>query len=66
MIASDSGNLKLDTGTLSYSDIVGKDKEHGYYLNVGGSVGLAGGGVTQDPSQVGRVKRRQSQGSFGT
>lgn len=54
VIASDSDNLKLDTGTLGYSDIAGKDKEHGYYLNVGGSVGLAGGGATQDPSQAGK------------
>ncbi|MCK9780125.1 hemagglutinin repeat-containing protein, partial [Pseudomonas syringae pv. syringae] len=29
LIASDSGNLKLDTNTLGYSDIAGKDKEHG-------------------------------------
>ncbi len=37
LIAADNGNLKLDTGTLGFSDIAGKDKEHGYYLNVGGS-----------------------------
>ncbi|MBA6065909.1 hemagglutinin repeat-containing protein [Pseudomonas mosselii] len=37
LIASDNGNLKLDTGTLGHRDIAGKDQEHGYYLNVGGS-----------------------------
>ncbi len=41
LIASDSGNLKLDTNTLGYSDIAGKDKEHGYYLNVGVRTALA-------------------------
>ncbi|MBI6799355.1 hemagglutinin repeat-containing protein, partial [Pseudomonas syringae] len=53
LIASDSGNLKLDTNTLGYSDIAGKDKEHGYYLNVGGSYGT-GSSTTQDSSQVGK------------
>ncbi len=60
VIASDSGNLKLDTGTLGYSDIVGKDKEHGYYLNVGGSLGPAGGGAPQDQSQVGKGKEGEN------
>ncbi|MGR6739146.1 hemagglutinin repeat-containing protein, partial [Pseudomonas chlororaphis] len=53
VLSSDSGNLKLDTGTLGFSDIAGKDKEHGYYLNVGGSYGW-GGSSTQDSSQVGK------------
>uniref|UniRef100_UPI0009DBA276 hemagglutinin repeat-containing protein n=1 Tax=Pseudomonas cremoricolorata TaxID=157783 RepID=UPI0009DBA276 len=53
LIASDTGNLKLDTNTLGFSDIAGKDKEHGYYLNVGGSYGI-GKDTTQDPSQVGK------------
>ncbi|WP_410003778.1 hemagglutinin repeat-containing protein [Pseudomonas syringae] len=53
LIASDSGNLKLDTNTLGYSDIAGKDKEHGYYLNVGGSYGNSGS-TTQDSTQVGK------------
>ncbi|MCD5997362.1 hemagglutinin repeat-containing protein [Pseudomonas sp. CDFA 602] len=53
LIASDTGNLKLDTNTLGFSDIAGKDKEHGYYLNVGGSYGSSGGAV-QDQSQVGK------------
>ncbi|WP_459748298.1 hemagglutinin repeat-containing protein [Pseudomonas sp. 3A(2025)] len=50
LIAADSGKLKLDTGTLGFSDIAGKDKEHGYYLNVGGSYGKG----TQDPSVEGK------------
>lgn len=29
LIAAVNGNLKLDTGSLGYSDIAGKDKEHG-------------------------------------
>ena len=53
LIASDSGNLKLDTRTLGFSDIAGKDKEHGYYLNIGGSYNNGDGGV-QDSSQVGK------------
>jgi filamentous hemagglutinin len=52
VLSSDSGNLKLDTGTLGFSDIAGKDKEHGYYLNVGGTYGLGGSTTTQDSSQV--------------
>ncbi len=59
LIASDSGNLKLDTGTLGYSDIAGKDKEHGYYLNVGGSYG-GGSSTTQDPSQTGKGESGKS------
>lgn len=42
LIASDSGNLKLDTKTLGYSDIAGQDKERSYYLNVGGSYSSRG------------------------
>jgi len=58
VIAADNGNLKLDTGTLGFSDIAGKDKEHGYYLNVGGTYG--NGGTPQDGSQVGKGKEGQS------
>ena len=47
LIAADNGNLKLDTGTLGYSDIAGKDKEHGYYLNVGGSWSQTSGGKSE-------------------
>lgn len=60
VIASDKGNLKLDTGTLGFSDIAGKDKEKSYYLNVGGSIGLAGGSSPQDSSQVGKGTSGQS------
>lgn len=56
LIASDTGKLKLDTGTLGFSDIAGKDKEHGYYLNVGGSYSKGGGGA-QDSSQVGKGEK---------
>ncbi|MBM0140690.1 hemagglutinin repeat-containing protein [Pseudomonas cannabina pv. alisalensis] len=59
LIASDTGNLKLDTNTLGFSDIAGKDKEHGYYLNVGGSYGNSSGAV-QDPSQVSKGKQGQN------
>ncbi|QVN09677.1 hemagglutinin repeat-containing protein [Pseudomonas rhodesiae] len=55
LIASDTGNLKLDTGTFGFNDIAGKDNEHGYYLNVGGSY-KQGDSTTQDPSQVGKGK----------
>ena len=55
LIASDNGNLKLDTGTLGFRDISGEDKEHGYYLNVGGTY-KNGESTTQDPSQVGKGK----------
>ncbi|WLI04087.1 hemagglutinin repeat-containing protein [Pseudomonas sp. FP597] len=55
LIASDTGNLKLDTGTLGFNDIAGKDTEHGYYLNVGGTY-KSGQSTTQDPSQVGKGK----------
>ncbi|WP_460116584.1 hemagglutinin repeat-containing protein [Pseudomonas sp. S2_C03] len=58
VIAADNGNLKLDTGTLGFSDIAGKDKEHGYYLNVGGTYG--GSGAVQDGSQVGKGKEGKS------
>ncbi|WP_063545307.1 hemagglutinin repeat-containing protein [Pseudomonas putida] len=54
VIAADNGNLKLDTGTLGFSDIAGKDKEHGYYLNAGGTWSSGGGGAQQDASQVGK------------
>jgi len=57
LIAADNGNLKLDTGTLGFSDIAGQDKEHGYYLNVGGTYNAGGnnkGSTVQDGSQVGK------------
>jgi len=59
LIASDSGDLKLDTDTLGFSDIAGHDKEHSYYLNVGGSYS-SGGGTQQDASQVGKGKEGET------
>nr|WP_311970488.1 hypothetical protein [Pseudomonas baltica] len=56
MIASDAGKLLLDTGTLGFSDIAGKDTEHAYYLNVGGSYATGGASAQQDSSQVGKGK----------
>lgn len=50
LIASRTGNLKLDTDTLSFRDIQGEDKEHSYYLNAGGSYGTG----QQDQSQQGK------------
>ncbi|MCP1621434.1 hemagglutinin repeat-containing protein [Pseudomonas nitroreducens] len=62
LIASDRGNLKLDTETLGYSDIAGKDKEHSYYVNVGGSTKAAGGKelALQDKTQVGKGEPGES------
>ncbi|WET09008.1 hypothetical protein P3S72_21320 [Pseudomonas sp. D3] len=61
LIAADNGNLKLDTGTLGFSDIAGKDKEHGYYLNVGGTYNAgSSGGTAQDASQTGKGKEGES------
>ncbi|NER65461.1 hypothetical protein G3436_18335, partial [Pseudomonas sp. MAFF212427] len=47
LLVSDSGNLKLDTATLGFRDIAGKDEESGYYLNVGGSYGWVQEGGAQ-------------------
>ena len=64
LIAADNGNLKLDTGTLGFSDIAGEDKEHGYYLNVGGTYNAgSNGGTAQDGSQLGKGKEGQAGGS---
>lgn len=60
LIAADNGNLKLDTGTLGFSDISGEDKERGFYLNVGGSYTAGKGGTTQDGSQVGKGTEGES------
>ncbi len=60
VIAADNGNQKLDTGTLGFSDIAGQDKEHGYYLNVGGTYKAGSseskGNTVQDSSQAGKGK----------
>ncbi|CRI58445.1 hemagglutinin repeat-containing protein [Pseudomonas sp. CCOS 191] len=65
LIAADNGNLKLDTGTLGYSDIAGKDKEHGYYLNVGGSWKKGSANAEQDPSN-GKVTEGAGNGEKGS
>ncbi|MFR0714212.1 hemagglutinin repeat-containing protein [Enterobacterales bacterium BD_CKDN230030183-1A_HGKHYDSX7] len=60
LIAADNGNLKLDTGTLGYSDVAGKDQEHGYYLNVGGSWKQGSGSTQQDKSQEGKGEKGEN------
>lgn len=50
VLASQTGNLKLDTDTLGFRDIKGEDKERSYYLNAGGSYGSG----QQDQSQQGK------------
>ncbi|MCU7240303.1 hemagglutinin repeat-containing protein, partial [Pseudomonas peradeniyensis] len=64
LIAADNGNLKLDTGTLGFSDITGKDKEHGYYLNVGGSWKKGAASSGQDPSN-GKITESAGNGEKG-
>jgi filamentous hemagglutinin len=51
LINSSTGKLHLDTQTLGFADISGLNKEHSYYLNVGGSFGAGG---AQDASQTGK------------
>ncbi|WP_165353263.1 hemagglutinin repeat-containing protein [Pseudomonas sp. ACM7] len=51
LLSADNGNLKLDTDTLGYRNITGKDNEHGYYLNVSGSYGGGGGAQQDKPNQ---------------
>ncbi|WP_236190328.1 hemagglutinin repeat-containing protein [Pseudomonas paraglycinae] len=51
VITADNGNLKLDTDTLGYRNITGKDNEHGYYLNVSGSYGGGGGSQADKPNK---------------
>ncbi|VVN31712.1 hemagglutinin repeat-containing protein [Pseudomonas fluorescens] len=51
VITADNGNLKLDTDTLGYRNITGKDNEHGYYLNVSGSYGSGGGSQADKPNK---------------
>jgi filamentous hemagglutinin len=53
LVSADNGNLKLDTDTLGYRNIIGKDNEHGYYLNVSGSYGGGGGGSQADKPNKG-------------
>ncbi|WLG89155.1 hemagglutinin repeat-containing protein [Pseudomonas cucumis] len=56
VVSADNGNLKLDTDTLGFRDIAGKDKEHAYYLNVSG-------GYNFDSTKDSNKKDDKSQGS---
>ena len=60
VLAADNGNLKLDTGTLGSRDITGKDNEHGYYLNVGGSYSMGGGSQADKPNKGMEGKEKNS------
>ncbi|PYB94926.1 hemagglutinin [Pseudomonas koreensis] len=51
LISADNGNLKLDTDTLGYRNITGKDNEHGYYLNVSGSYGGSANSQADKPNK---------------
>nr|WP_256576455.1 hemagglutinin repeat-containing protein [Pseudomonas sp. B11(2017)] len=51
VITADNGNLKLDTGTLGFRNITGKDNEHSYYLNVSGSYSSNGNAQTDKPNK---------------
>jgi filamentous hemagglutinin len=56
VVSADNGNLKLDTDTLGFRDIAGKDKEHAYYLNVSG-------GYNFDSTKDSTKKDDKNQGS---
>ncbi|CAH0321622.1 DNase CdiA [Pseudomonas brassicacearum] len=60
VLAADNGNLKLDTGTLGSRDITGKDNEHGYYLNVGGSYNMGSGSQADKPNKGMEGKEKNS------
>lgn len=60
VLAADNGNLKLDTDTLGSRNITGKDNEHGYYLNVGGSYGINGGAQADKPNKGMEGKEKNS------
>ncbi|MGE8187153.1 hemagglutinin repeat-containing protein [Pseudomonas sp. NPDC086278] len=51
VLTADNGNLKLDTDTLGFRNIYGKDNEHGYYLNVSGSYGSESNSQSDKPNQ---------------
>ncbi|MGR4975025.1 hemagglutinin repeat-containing protein [Pseudomonas sp. LARHCG127] len=60
VVAADNGNLKLDTDTLGFRDITGKDNEHGYYLNVSGSYNTGGGAQADKPNKGMEGKEKNS------
>ena len=51
VLSAENGNLKLDTDTLGFRNITGKDNEHGYYLNVSGSYGSSSGSQADKPNK---------------
>ncbi|WP_130903352.1 hemagglutinin repeat-containing protein [Pseudomonas sp. Sample_23] len=51
VVTADNGNLELDTGTLGFRNITGKDNEHGYYLNVSGSYSSNGNAQADKPNK---------------
>jgi filamentous hemagglutinin len=59
VLSADNGNLKLDTDTLGFRDITGKDNEHGYYLNVSGSYNN-GGSQSDKPNKGMEGKEKNS------
>jgi filamentous hemagglutinin len=75
LIYSDTGNLKLDTNTLGFRDIKGEDREHSWYINVGGSMsfgdsGNSGGsggtdGASAAANSVVTDRSQQGKGSDG-
>jgi len=46
------GHLLLDTNTLGYNHHQGSDREHGWYLNAGGSYSFGGGGTADNPAKA--------------
>nr|WP_256662578.1 MULTISPECIES: hemagglutinin repeat-containing protein [unclassified Pseudomonas] len=60
VLAADNGNLKLDTDTLDFRDITGKDNEHGYYLSVSGSYNAGSGSQADKPNKGMEGKEKNS------
>lgn len=45
VLASKTGNLKLDTDTLGFRDLEGHDRERSWYINAGGTYSWGGDGA---------------------
>lgn len=45
VLASKTGNLKLDTDTLGFRDLKGHDRERSWYINAGGTYSWGGDGA---------------------
>ncbi|HKM38167.1 MAG TPA: hemagglutinin repeat-containing protein [Thiopseudomonas sp.] len=56
LIASHTGNLKLDTNTLGFTDFEGHDKERSWYVNAGGSYTWAGDNGKSTNNEAGNDK----------